>query len=136
MQARYPTRRELLPEMLTGLTEEITKHADDAILINRLKVCSEEILTNIVDYSGAEEVKISCEYLAAADALRFEFIDDGARFDPLEEKPSVDISAELDERSIGGLGIYLYTTIMDEVEYRYEGGKNHLVAVKYLGKGG
>ncbi len=64
--------------------------------------------------------------------MRFEFVDDGTPYNPLEEKPDVDIDADIDERRIGGLGIFLYTTIMDKMEYRYEGGKNHLIAIKNL----
>ena len=137
MQAVYPTKRELLPEMLAKITDEITKYVNDDKLINRLKVCSEEILANIVDYSNSEKVYISCDYREDGNALRFEFIDEGKQFNPLEEKPEVDIDAGIDERGIGGLGIFLYTAIMDKVEYRYEDGKNHLITIKYLtdGKG-
>ena len=137
MQAAYPTKRELLPEMLAKITDEITKHVNDDKLINRLKVCSEEILVNIVDYSQSDKLYISCEFLDSDNSLRFEFTDEGKQFNPLEEKPEVDIDADIDERGIGGLGIFLYTAIMDKVEYRYEDGKNHLITIKYLtdGKG-
>ena len=137
MQAVYPTKRELLPEMLAKITDEITKYVNDDKLINRLKVCSEEILVNIVDYSQSDKLYIFCEFLDSDNSLRFEFTDEGTPFNPLEEKPEVDIDAGIDERGIGGLGIFLYTTIMDKVEYRYEDGKNHLITIKYLtdGKG-
>ena len=137
MQAVYPTKRELLPEMLAKITDEITKYVNDDKLINRLKICSEEILVNIVDYSQSDKLYISCEFLDSDNSLRFEFTDEGTPFNPLEEKPEVDIDAGIDERGIGGLGIFLYTAIMDKVEYRYEDGKNHLITIKYLtdGKG-
>ena len=137
MQALYPTKRELLPEMLAKITDEITKYVNDDKLINRLKICSEEILVNIVDYSQSDKLYISCEFLDSDNSLRFEFTDEGTPFNPLEEKPEVDIDADIDERGIGGLGIFLYTAIMDKVEYRYEDGKNHLITIKYLtdGKG-
>ena len=128
----FPTKRELLPEMLAKISDEITKYIDDDKLINRLKVCAEEILVNIVDYSKSEKLYISCEYLEDDKSLCFEFVDEGTPFNPLEEKPEVDIDAEIDERGIGGLGIFLYTTIMDKMEYRYEDGKNHLIAIKKL----
>ena len=137
MQAAYLTKRELLPEMLAKITDEITKYVNDDKLINRLKICSEEILVNIVDYSQSDKLYISCEFLDSDNSLRFEFTDEGTPFNPLEEKPEVDIDAGIDERGIGGLGIFLYTAIMDKVEYRYEDGKNHLITIKYLtdGKG-
>ena len=132
MQAVYPTKRELLPEMLTKITDEITKYVNDDKLVNRLKVCSEEILVNIVDYSQSDKLYISCEFLDSDNSLRFEFTDEGKQFNPLEEKPEVDIDAGIDERGIGGLGIFLYTTIMDKMEYCYKDGKNHLIAIKKL----
>ena len=128
----FPTKRELLPQMLTKITDEITKYVDDDKWINRLKVCSEEILVNIVDYSQSDKLYISCEFIEKDNALRFEFVDEGKPYNPLEEKPEVDINAEIDERDIGGLGIFLYTTIMDKIEYHYTDGKNHLITVKYL----
>ena len=132
MQAAYPTKRELLPEMLAKITDEITKYVSDDKLINRLKVCSEEIMVNIVDYSNSDKLYISCEFIEVDKSLRFEFIDEGTPFNPLETQPEVDIDAEIDERGIGGLGIFLYTTIMDKMEYRYEDSKNHLIAIKRL----
>ncbi|MBR1729133.1 MAG: ATP-binding protein [Selenomonadaceae bacterium] len=133
----FPAKRELLPQMLTKINDEIKSHVTDDKLINRLKVCAEEILVNIVDYAYTDKdadnkLFISCEYLKDKNALRFEFVDEGTPYNPLEQAPEVDINAEIDERGIGGLGIFLYTTIMDKTEYRYENGQNHLITLKYL----
>lgn len=128
----FPARREILPQALTEITAEIKKYFTDDKWINRLKVAAEEILVNIVDYSGSEKVYVSCEFLEEENALRFEFVDEGELYNPLEEVPEVDIDAELDERQIGGLGIFLYETIMDKLEYHCDDGKNHLLAYKNL----
>lgn len=126
----FPARRELLPQMLTTIMEEISKHVIDDKWRNRLKVCSEEILINIIDYSGSDKVYVTCEFIDAGKTLRLEFVDEGTPYNPLEEKSDVDIDADIDERRIGGLGVFLYTTMMDEMKYRYEDGKNHLIAIK------
>lgn len=128
----FPASREILPQMLTEITNEVKKYFTDDKWINRLKVCSEEILVNIIDYSGSKKVYVSCDFLAEEDTLRFEFVDEGKLYNPLEEVPEVDIEAEFDERRIGGLGVFLYTTIMDKLEYHCEDGKNHLLAYKKL----
>ena len=128
----FPAEREILPQILTEITAEVKKHFTDDKWINRLKVCSEEILVNIIDYSGSEKFWVSCDFLAEKNTLRFEFVDEGELYNPLEEVPEVDIDAEFDERRIGGLGIFLYTTIMDKLEYHCEDGKNHLLAYKKL----
>lgn len=128
----FPAEREILPQMLTEITAEIKKYFTDGKWINRLKVCSEEILVNIIDYSGSEKVWVSCDFPAEENTLRFEFVDEGKLYNPLAEVPEVDIDAETDERPIGGLGIFLYTTIMDKLEYHCKDGKNHLLAYKKL----
>ncbi|MBR1396310.1 MAG: ATP-binding protein [Selenomonadaceae bacterium] len=133
----FPAKRELLPQMLNKINDEIKAHVDDDKLINRLKVCAEEILVNIVDYAYSDKTAdnklfISCEYLEDKDALRFEFVDAGTPYNPLEQAPEVDLDADIDERGIGGLGIFLYTTIMDKTEYFFKDGKNHLITLKYL----
>lgn len=133
----FPAKRELLPQMLTKIGDEIKAYVTDDKLINRLKVCAEEILVNIVDYAypnkdADNKVFISCEYLKDKNALRFEFVDDGTPYNPLEQAPEVDINSDIDERGIGGLGIFLYTTIMDKTEYCYKDNKNHLITIKFL----
>ena len=60
----FPSKREFLPQMLTEITGEIKKYFTDDKWINRLKVCAEEILVNIIDYSGSEKIFISCDFLA------------------------------------------------------------------------
>jgi anti-sigma regulatory factor (Ser/Thr protein kinase) len=40
------------------------------------------------------------------------------------EAPPVDVRMPLEQRSIGGLGIHLVRSLMDELEYRREEGKN------------
>lgn len=128
----FPAKREILPQILTEITSEVKKYFTDDKWVNRLKVCSEEILVNIIDYSGSEKVYVSCDFLADEKTLRFEFVDEGRLYNPLEAVPEVDIDAEFDERQVGGLGIFLYTTMMDKLEYRCDDGRNHLLAYKKL----
>ena len=131
----FTAKRENLPQMLSIVTEEIKKYFKEDKWINRLKVCAEEILVNIIDYSGSKMLYISCEFLKEENALQFKFADEGTPYNPLENTLEVDIDAEMDARNIGGLGIFLYTTIMDKVEYQHENGKNILTAIKNLSKG-
>ena len=66
------------------------------------------------------------------DALTMEIIDNGRAFDPLTETPEPDLDSVLGDRPIGGLGVYLVKTFMDELLYRREDGRNHLKMVKHL----
>ena len=131
----FQAKRENLPQMLAQIAAEISKYVKNEIWFNRLKLCAEEILVNIIDYSGSEKLYISCEFVESENALRFEFADEGTPYNPLENDTEVDINAEMDARNIGGLGIFLYTTIMDKLDYNYKDGKNILTAIKFLSEG-
>jgi anti-sigma regulatory factor (Ser/Thr protein kinase) len=61
----------------------------------------------------------------------FTLIDGGTPFDPLaREDPDILLSGE--ERGIGGLGIYMVKTMVDELAYEYRDGCNRLMMRKQL----
>ncbi len=60
-------------------------------------------------------------------------IDDGKAFDPRDAK-APDTTAALMDRQLGGLGIHLVRNLMDHIEYRREGGRNHLTLTRNLEK--
>ena len=57
------------------------------------------------------------------------FVDEGMEYDPLK-KEDPDTTLSIEEREIGGLGIFMVKKVMDDVSYRYEGGKNILTLTK------
>ena len=66
--------------------------------------------------------------------LTIEFIDEAKPFDPLSESPVPDTSAKLEDRNMGGLGVYLVREMMDEVTYAREGNRNRLTLVTRLSR--
>lgn len=95
----------------------------------KVRLCVEEIEENILDYSGTTWVDVHVN--AATDELKITFKDGGKEFDPLKRQDP-DINAPLEQRQIGGLGIYLCKEMMDSVSYRYENGSNILTMVKKI----
>jgi anti-sigma regulatory factor (Ser/Thr protein kinase) len=65
-------------------------------------------------------------------ALRVTVTDTGAPYDPLSA-PAVDTSVPLENKPIGGLGIYLMKQFMDELFHEREGEKNVLTMIKGFG---
>ena len=57
--------------------------------------------------------------------------DRGVRFDPLQ-KADPDITLSVQEREIGGLGIFITKKTMDSVTYAYENGENILTMTKKI----
>lgn len=95
----------------------------------------EEIYVNIADYAYDPEigdVEVQCNLNDDPLQIIIEFQDHGIPFDPLAQ-PEADISASAEERSIGGLGIFMTRQLMDQVDYRYERGKNILTLKKIWG---
>lgn len=87
----------------------------------------EELLTNVVSYGYDDDTEHAISISLAADdaGLQIIFEDDGRAFDPLAApKPNIDGSIE--ERPIGGLGVYLVVSMSDEINYVREGDTNRL----------
>lgn len=89
----------------------------------KIRLCVEEVEENILGYSGTTWVEVHA--LVEDGMLSISFRDEGVEFNPLD-RPDPDINAPLEERSIGGLGIYLCKKLMDSVTYQQENGCNVL----------
>ncbi len=104
----------------------------DLMLLNQIDLAVEEIFVNIAHYAYSGkggEASVTCSIADGTMTITFE--DCGIPFNPLEKKdPDITLSAE--ERSIGGLGIFLTKKFMDSVNYVYEDGKNKLTFSKKL----
>ena len=88
-----------------------------------LKVVTDEIFSNIVYYSGAKNAEIL--FRVDADRITLVFRDDGMPYNPMEaEEP--DITAGAEERSIGGLGLFMVKKMAEQVSYEYADQKNQL----------
>ncbi len=99
-------------------------------LIFQVNLALEELGINIMNYGDtAEEILVSLA--SDEESITINISDAGKPFNPLTEGPEPDITQELDERPIGGLGVYLVRTLMDELHYRREGDRNHLTLVKH-----
>jgi len=121
---------------------ELRNFAEQAAEYSRLshddvfafKLVTEEICTNIIQY-GYDEGKpgsLSLFFDVEEDVARLTIRDDGKHFSP-EQAATPDIEADLDDREIGGLGIYLVKELMDKVSYdKTAEGINRFILEKNL----
>lgn len=100
-------------------SDEVVGLAED--LKFNIRLCVEEVEENILSYSGTTWVDV--ETYVEDGQLAISFRDGGIEFDPLA-MPDPDITASLEQRKIGGLGIFLCKTIMNSVDYHFENGCN------------
>ena len=101
---------------------------------SRLLVILDELFTNAVTH-GHGPHSAGARYHRGArwrtSRLRISFVDDGPPFDPLAfGAPDLDAAGE--ERPIGGLGIHIVRSLVDQARYRREGGRNHLHLIRHI----
>ncbi len=96
----------------------------------KIEIIVDEICGNIVRYSGASFIRVSFNR-DEDNSVTLTFTDDGMPYDPLSAKEP-DISASLDDRPIGGLGVFIVKNIMDKLSYENKNGRNILTAKKKL----
>ena len=95
--------------------------------IKQLELAVEEVLVNIFKYAYPDKVgdiELRC-YMRDQNTFTVEVLDSGVYFDPLSsDTPKID--TELEERPVGGLGIFFVKQMMDEVKYRRLNDRNCL----------
>jgi serine/threonine-protein kinase RsbW len=114
------------------LRAEILPFASEPVR-HDLALVLEEVLTNVIRHGyGAEAagpIELSAEI--SDGRLRLEVRDQARAFDPFSAAPP-DLEAGVEDRPVGGLGIFLVRRLMDRVEYRREEHENVLVMEKHL----
>ena len=98
----------------------------------QIDVAVEELFVNIAHYAYTPDTGtaiIQVETDNDTKQVSITFKDTGKPFNPLDKTdPDVTLSAE--ERSIGGLGIYMVKKSMDDMRYEYKDGQNILTIMK------
>lgn len=100
----------------------------------QMELVIEEIFVNIANYAYNPEIGTATfciEFEDRPSAVLMTFIDNGKPYNPLE-KTDPDTTLDIDERDIGGLGIFLVKKNVDEIAYKYEGGQNILTMKKFF----
>lgn len=133
---KVPARLENLEKMINFIVEKYKTLVHDKKSELRMRLVMEEALVNIINYAypnSVGEIEIDYNFYEKKKILTIKIIDSGIPFNPLE-KEEPDLSLSMEERQIGGLGIYMIKTIMDEVNYERVDGKNILIISKCIPK--
>ena len=100
----------------------------------QISVAVEEVFINIASYAytpNTGNAVVRAEISEAPAAIVITFLDRGIPYNPLA-RPDPELGLPLEERSVGGLGIYMTKKMMDEVQYEFVDGQNILTLKKYL----
>jgi anti-sigma regulatory factor (Ser/Thr protein kinase) len=120
-----------LDVVLEFLGEELNRYKVPEPVQADINVAVEELFSNIANYAYQPGKDGETTLYVVSDGkkvvLRFE--DTGVPYNPLERAdPYLDVP--LEDREIGGLGIYFVKQLMDSVKYTYTDGKNTLTMSK------
>lgn len=115
-------------EFIEGFCTAQGAAPDTAFKVN---LAVEEALVNTISHGFKDDARHAIELRIAIedDAIVLRISDDAVAFNPLEA-PLPDVDAPVNERAVGGLGVFLMRTTMDDVQYIREDGHNRLTLTK------
>ena len=116
---------------LNKLAEELGKFCSENGLSENIlfdiNLSLDELVTNIIAYGFNDEVdhEISITINKVDNKINIILEDEGIEFNPMD-KEEPEFGTALEDREIGGLGIYFVRNKMDKINYERIGGKNIL----------
>ena len=129
-------------ENITAVTEFVNEQLEAYDCPPKAKmqidIAIDELFGNIAQYAydpdtGPATVRVEVE--EAPLAVIITFIDHGKPYDPLSGKDP-DVTLPVEERDLGGLGVFLVKKTMDEISYEYRNGQNILRIRKTMREAG
>ena len=123
----FPAQQEFLPQGVAFVAAYASAAGLPPARVVALELAVEEALTNICHYAYPNPpgiVEVHC-CQDAPQQLRIALIDTGQPFNILT-LPTPDLTADVDERLVGGLGVHLLRAFVDDVTYHREGDRNVL----------
>jgi serine/threonine-protein kinase RsbW len=121
---------EMIRNFVSGVAKKVGFDSED---INKIELAVDEACTNVIEHAYKHDNTKAIDIAVKLDYHKFTVIvtDRGETFD-VHDIEMPDMETYLAELRVGGLGIYLIKTLMDEVDYIHEKGKNEVKMVKYL----
>lgn len=127
VKARYKASIDELEGIIDLVNSILTKDGWTQEGLPVMDIAVEEIFVNIASYAYNDikdvepfaDITINSE----EDGVEIIFEDCGVPYNPLD-KPDPDVTLSIDERGIGGLGIFMVKNSMDKVKYDYIDGRN------------
>jgi serine/threonine-protein kinase RsbW len=136
----FPTELKSVHDIQDFVRENLPESHRDPAKIMNIELIIEEIVLNIVNYAFPEKPAESSESSKSDKSVKKDGVidvevgtdgqalvliirDNGIAFNLLETSDP-DINAEIDDREIGGLGIFFVKQLSDDVKYSRKNGKN------------
>jgi len=130
----FPAKFEYLDEIRDFVGGQARASGFSEKDIYSVQLAADEAVSNIIEhaYEGIPNASFELDCDCDNDRLVITVLDHGRSFDP-SKVAAPDIKADLSDRKIGGLGIFLMRKLMDEVRYEITPSGNRLTLVKRKG---
>jgi serine/threonine-protein kinase RsbW len=95
---------------------------------HKLTIIVEELFTNTVNHghSGDSDAPVFITFEEDRGGLQLIYEDSAPQFDPLLASQRTDIDATVNERRVGGLGIFITIGLAEKADYSYVEGRNRI----------
>jgi len=121
-----------LEKLINYIKEFAGDNGFDSTAIQQIELAIEELLVNIIHYAYPEgkagDIEVSCECNDNKNLI-IVISDYGSHFD-LSETDTPDIDAPVEDRKVGGLGVFLAQQMLDSIVYKRVDDKNVLTLIK------
>jgi anti-sigma regulatory factor (Ser/Thr protein kinase) len=116
---------------IEGMAEESGWPLD---LVYKINLVLEELTLNIMNYGYTDDEVhlIDVSVKTENSRITIEIVDDGRPFNPIADAPRPDLEGPMMDRRIGGWGVHIVRTIMDDVSYVRADNKNRMKLVANL----
>ncbi len=122
---------EIIRNFISGVASKVGFDPDE---VSKIELAVDEACTNVIEHAYQHDETKNIDIAVKIDYQKFTVVvtDRGKGFD-LHDVELPDMKSYLAELRVGGLGIYLMKTLMDEVDYSSKPGvKNEVRMVKYF----
>lgn len=123
---------EHIPELTQIVDAELEKAGCPPCAQTQIDVAVDELFSNIAAYAYGESggsVTVQIRVDRAGRAAELTFMDGGVPYNPLKQKDP-DVFLAIENRNLGGFGIFIVKKSMDQVRYEYKDGQNCLTVRK------
>ncbi len=95
---------------------------------HKLTLIVEELFTNTVTHGhrGDSNAPVQVTLEDTAGGVRFTYEDSAPQYDPLAASRRTDIESTINERRVGGIGVFLTIGLTDGADYSYVEGRNRI----------
>ncbi len=128
---RLPARLESLPAFLEFAADRCVEAGFPPPRTKEIQLVVEEAVVNIVRHAYPRQpgdIELRWRNDASPGRAALDIEDTGVPFDA-RTSPTPDLKAGLDDRTIGGLGVFFILNLVDEMDYRRDGDRNILTLI-------